>query len=122
MKTIDKLMMFHMAVNDMDKIKGFYTDMLGFKAVDDKEYGGKRWVSMVLPGGGASINLTTEHENMKPGTMKLYLSTPDVEAAYKELKAKGVKPTHEVTDDQWGTWFDFNDPEDNHWLVVQSKY
>ena len=28
---------------------------------------------------------------MKPGSMKLYLSTPDIEAAYKELKAKGFK-------------------------------
>jgi len=122
MKTIDKLMMFHMAVNDMDKIKEFYTDKLGFKTTDDKEYGGKRWVSMELPGGGTSINLTTDHENMKPGTMKLYLSTPDIEAAYKELKAKGVKPTNEVTDDKWGKWFDFNDPDNNHWLVVQAKW
>ena len=39
---------------------------------------GQRWVSMDLPGGGTSINLTTFHENMKPGTMKLYLSTPDI--------------------------------------------
>jgi len=122
MKTIDKLSMFHMAVNDMDKIKEFYTDMLGFASTADKEYDGKRWVSMTLPGGGTSINLTTEHENMKPGTMKLYLSTPDVEAAYKELLAKGVKPTGKITDDQWGKWFDFNDPENNHWLIVQSKW
>ena len=115
-------MMFHMAVNDMDKVKVFYADMLGFNSVADKEYGGKRWVSMTLPGGGTSINLTTEHENMKPGTMKLYLSTPDVEAAYKELKSKGINPTNDVTDDEWGKWFDFNDPENNHWLVVQSKW
>jgi len=122
MKTIDKLMMFHMAVHDMDKVKEFYTDKLGFTVTADKEYGGKHWVSMELPGGGTSINLTTEHENMKPGTMKLYLSTPDIEAAYTELKAKGVKLTNEVTDDQWGKWFDFNDPDENHFLVVQAKY
>ena len=41
---------------------------------------------MALPGGGTSINLTTEHENMKPGTLKLYLSTPEIEAAYNQLK------------------------------------
>lgn len=122
MNTIDKLMMFHMAVNDMDKVKEFYTKSLGFTVTADKEYGGKRWVSMSLPGGGTSLNLTTEHENMKPGTMKLYLSTPDIQAAYKDLKAKGVEPKSEITDDQWGIWFDFNDPDSNHWFVVQAKW
>jgi uncharacterized glyoxalase superfamily protein PhnB len=58
---------------------------------------------MDLPGGGTSINLTNVFENMKPGSMKLYLSTPDIEAAYKELKAKGVKPTAEITHAGWGT-------------------
>ena len=72
------------------------------------------------PGGGASLNLTTVHENMKPGTMKLYLSTPDIEAAYKELKAKGVEPTSEITDDGWGKWFGMSDPDGNKWLIVQS--
>jgi hypothetical protein len=27
------------------------------------------------------------HENLKPSTMKIYLSTPDIEKAYKELKS-----------------------------------
>ena len=67
-----------------------------------------------------SINLTTFHENMKPGTMKLYLSTPDIEATLKELKAKGVKPKNEIKKDPWGTWFDFDDPDGNHWITMQS--
>jgi hypothetical protein len=37
-----------------------------------------------------------------------------------QLKAKGVKPLHEVTKATWGAWFDLNDPDGNHWLVVQS--
>src|SRR5579859_2003835 len=120
MSTIDKLKMFHMAVNDMDKAKAFYTDKLGFKATQDNGQGDRRWVSMELPGGGTSINLTTFHENMKPGTMKLYLSTPDIEAAYQELKAKGVEPTSEIADDGWGKWFGMSDPDGNNWLIVQS--
>ena len=125
METIDKLSMMQMAVTDVDKAKEFYTDKLGFKAINDSKdfsQGSDRWVSIVPPGGGATINLTNVFENMKPGTMKLYLSTSDIEAAYKELKAKGVKLTSEITDDSWGKWFDFNDPDGNHWLIVQSKY
>jgi catechol 2,3-dioxygenase-like lactoylglutathione lyase family enzyme len=117
---LDRLLMIHVAVSDMDKSKAFYTDKLGFNATQDYGHGGQRWVSLVLPGGGASINLTTFPENMKPGTMKLYFSTPDVEAAYKKLKAKGVKPTHEISDDSWGRWFSVADPDGDQVIVVQS--
>jgi uncharacterized glyoxalase superfamily protein PhnB len=50
----------------------------------------------------------------------MYLSTPDVEAAYKELKAKGVKPNNEIKDDSWGKSFSVNDPDGNFWFIVQS--
>jgi catechol 2,3-dioxygenase-like lactoylglutathione lyase family enzyme len=129
MQVIDKLVMFHMAVNDMDKVKEFYEDKLGFKVTNDKAYGDKRWVSMEFPGGGASINLTTVHENMKPGTYKLYLSSPDVEAAYEELVSKGVKPAKEIADDwgkwngsedQGGKWFEVTDPDGNHLLIISA--
>src|SRR5262245_61641270 len=101
MTTINKLMMLHMAVNNMEEVKTFYTEKLGFTATSDFAYNeaqaaqagvpaGSRWISLVLPDGGTSINLTNLFENMQPGSMKLYLSTPDIEAAYKELTAKGV--------------------------------
>ncbi len=125
MGAIDKISMMHMAVNDVDKAKEFYTEKLGFKATSDsKDFvpGNDRWVSIVPPGGGTSINLTNAFENMKPGSMKLYLSTADIEAAYKELKARGVKPTDEITHAAWGTSFGFDDLDGNHWRVVESKY
>jgi uncharacterized glyoxalase superfamily protein PhnB len=49
-----------------------------------------------------------------------YLSTPDIEAAYQELKARGVEPTSEIADDGWGKWFGMSDPDGNKWLIVQS--
>jgi uncharacterized glyoxalase superfamily protein PhnB len=134
MKTIDRLSMFHMAVNNMDKVKEFYLDKLGFEVKSDFTYDkdiaakagvptGSRWISIALPG-GTTINLTNVHENMKPGSMKLYLATSDIEKVFKELTAKGVKPANEITDAHWDQpvrWFDFNDPDGNHWFVVQSK-
>ena len=117
---VEKILMFTMAVTDMAKAKEFYADKLGFKVTQDYGQGGQHWVSLAAPGGGASLNLTTMHENMKPGTMKLYLSTPDIEATYKELKAAGVEPTSEIADDGWGKWFGISDPDSNQWLIVQS--
>lgn len=131
MSAIDKLMMFSMAVSKMDELKSFYADKLGFKVTNDFAYdqaqaakagvpAGSRWISVELPG-GTTINLTNVFENMKPGSLKLYLSAPDIEVAYKELKARGVKPTAEITRAGWGTSFSFNDPDGNQWLVVESK-
>ncbi len=132
MKTLDKLTMLQMAADRIDEMKAFYTDKLGFKVTGDMRYdadqaakaglpAGARWISMELPGGGTSISLTNVYENMKPGAMKLYLSTPDIEAAFKELKARGVQPVDEILRAGWGTSFGFNDPDGNQWRVVEAK-
>jgi predicted enzyme related to lactoylglutathione lyase len=132
MSAIDKLMMLTMAVRNMDEIKQFYTEKLGFTVTNDytpdPAYDnqadipeGSRWISIALPGGGATLTLTNVFENMQPGSMKLYLSTKDIETAYKQLTEKGVKPTTEIMRAGWGTSFTFNDPDGNQWLVVEDK-
>lgn len=123
-RTVDKLMMFSLAVSDMPKAKAFYADKLGLKiATDNRLDDGHWWVSLTVPGGGASIVLTTSHENMKPGTMKLYFATSDVAAAREQLSAEGVK-VNEVKDDLYGPgsgvkWFSLEDPDGNQVLLVQ---
>ena len=125
MKTFDKLVMFSMAVSDMVKVKDFYAGKLGFKITTDyRQDDNNWWVSLELPGGGTSLTLTTVHENMKPGTMKLYLSTPDIEEAYKQLSENDVGLTDEIHDDLYGPgsgikWFSFHDPDGNHWIILQ---
>jgi predicted enzyme related to lactoylglutathione lyase len=116
---IDKITMFHLAVTDMARAKDFY-GRLGFSVIQDYGQGDRHWVSMAAPGGGPAVNLTTAHENMKAGTMKLYLSTPDIGAAYEELKKRGISPTSPIADDSWGRWFGLSDPDGNRLLVVQS--
>jgi catechol 2,3-dioxygenase-like lactoylglutathione lyase family enzyme len=67
MQVIDKLMMFSMAVSDMPKAKELYGDKLGLRVGTDlRRDDNNWWVSLTLPEGGASLNLTTFHENMKP--------------------------------------------------------
>jgi catechol 2,3-dioxygenase-like lactoylglutathione lyase family enzyme len=118
-------MMFSMAVSDMRKAKAFYVEKLGFKvATDYRKYDDTWWVSLTLPEGRASIILTTAHENMKPGTLKLYFATSDVAAAHRELSAKGAK-VNEVKNDLFGPgsgvkWFNLEDPDRNQVLLVQA--
>ncbi len=119
----DKITMFIMPVGNMDQSKEFYVEKLGFKVVKDYGSGSQHWVSIVPPGGGITITLSTYLGNLKPGMMQLYLSTPDIQAAYKELSAKGVK-VNEIKDDLFGPgsgvkWFDLEDPDGNHCLIWQ---
>lgn len=120
MKVINTLMMFSMAVSDMPRAKEFYSDKLGLNVVGDD----KQWVSLTLPEGGVTIILTTYHENMKPGTMKVYFTTSDITAAHKELSDKGVN-VDKVKDDLYGPgsgvkWFELEDPDGNQVLLVQA--
>lgn len=124
MQTVDNLMMLSMAVNDMHKAKGFYADKLGLKVVSDYNQDDEnRWVSLEFSD-GTTITLTTFHENMKPGTMKLYFATSNITNAHKELTGKGVD-VNDVKDDLYGPdsgvkWFDLEDPDGNQVLFVQA--
>ena len=81
--TIDKLMILSLAVSDMPKAKAFYADKLGLNvASDHRKDDDHWWVSLTLPENGASITLTTAHENMKPGTMSLHFMSSDIAAAH----------------------------------------
>jgi catechol 2,3-dioxygenase-like lactoylglutathione lyase family enzyme len=125
MQIANKLMMFSIAVTDMPKAKSFYVDQLGFKVKSDYRRDDHNWwVSVALPEGGPTITLSTAHESMKPGAMKLYFATSDIAAAHKELAAKGAKVS-ELKDDLNGPgsgvkWFDLKDPDGNHVLLVQA--
>jgi catechol 2,3-dioxygenase-like lactoylglutathione lyase family enzyme len=127
MKTFDKLVMISVAVSDMTNAKDFYADKLGFNVTSDYRHNDDNWwVSLELPGGGTSMTLTTAHENMKPGAMKLYLSTADIQAAHQQLTTKGVTLASGINDDLYGPgsgvkWFNFYDPDGNQWIALQPR-
>jgi uncharacterized glyoxalase superfamily protein PhnB len=50
------------------------------------------------------------------------VSTPDIEAAHNQLKHDGAS---QIADDLYGPgsgvkWFSVDDPENNHWMIVQA--
>jgi len=120
----EKLLMVMVAVTDMAKAKAFYAEQLGWSVTTDYGQGDHHWVMLSLPGGGATLTLSTMHGHMKPGTMSLYLSTSDIEATYNAFKAKGVE-VNEIQNDLYGPgsgvkWFRISDPDGNVWQVHQS--
>ena len=128
MQTVNKLTMVSVVVSDMKKAKEFYAEKLGLEvATDYRQNDNNWWVTLILPGGGASITLarssTTSNEPPKPGTLGFYLSTSDIAAAYQELNEKGVK-TGEVRDNLYGPgsgvkFLQFQDPDGNQVTFAQ---
>ena len=103
------------------KAAEWYRDKLGFEIGGEVE---GHWV-VVAPKGktGApkgpwhGIHLC-EGDELEPGNTGILFLTDNIEAAYRELKAKGVKFTHELTKESWGTYAMFSDPDGNEfWLM-----
>jgi catechol 2,3-dioxygenase-like lactoylglutathione lyase family enzyme len=124
----NKLTMISVVVSDMKRAKEFYAEKLGLEvATDSRQNDNNWWVTLTLPGGGASITLarssTTSNEPPKPGTLGFYLSTSDIAAAHKELNEKGVKPS-EIQDNLYGPgsgvkFFQLQDPDGNQVTFAQ---
>jgi catechol 2,3-dioxygenase-like lactoylglutathione lyase family enzyme len=124
----NKLSMVSVVVSDMKRAKEFYAEKLGLEvATDYRQNDNNWWVTLTLPGGGASITLarssTTSNEPPKPGTLGFYFSTSDIAAAHKELNEKGVKPS-EIQDNLYGPgsgvkFFQLQDPDGNQVTFAQ---
>ena len=124
----NKLTMISVVVSDMKKAKEFYAEKLGLVVTTDyRQNDDNWWVTLTLPGGGASITLarssTTHNEPPKPDTISFYLSTSEIAAAHKELNEKGVK-TSEVQDNLYGPgsgvkFFQLKDPDGNQVTFAQ---
>ena len=117
--------MFSMAVKDMPKMKEFCTGMLGFRIVTEyKQDEGHWWTGIKLPGDGIVITLSTFTAG-KLGVPGLYVLAPDIEAAHKDVTAKGATVTP-ITPDLYGPgsgtkWFGVTDPDGNMWQAAQAQ-
>ena len=125
---VNKLTMISVVVSDMKKAKEFYAEKLGLEvATDYRQNDDNWWVTLILPGGGASLTLarssTTSNEPPNPGTVGFYLSTSDIAAAHHELGEKGIK-VGEVMDNLYGPgsgvkFFQIKDPDGNQVTFAQ---
>jgi len=126
-QTLNRLMMLSINVSSMQKAKTFYAEKLGLKIaseyrIDDDNW----WVSLAFPGGGAVITLAragTYPESIKPHTLSLYISTPDIEEAHKKLSMEGLT-AGPVQDDLFGPgsgvkFLRLEDPDGNLVHIVQ---
>jgi catechol 2,3-dioxygenase-like lactoylglutathione lyase family enzyme len=78
---------------DAEADRAFFRDVLEYPHVD----AGHGWLVFKLPPTELAV-----HPTDGPETQELYLMCDDVDETVKELTAKGVEFTQEVTDARWG--------------------
>ena len=112
-------------VDDQDRAKAFYTDVLGFELVMDMpmgDPGAARWIEVRPPGGQTNVVIFLGGGDVpRPGGMNPTLfETDDIKATFDDLKAKGVEFPTEPEFAAWGKWWaTFKDSEGNEFGLGQ---
>ncbi|HEV7656042.1 MAG TPA: VOC family protein [Mycobacteriales bacterium] len=108
-------------VTDVDRAKSFYVDQVGFTPDHDHVVSPEiRFVQLTPPGSACSIVIGVGVAgDMVPGSLRgLMAVIPDADAARKELAERGVDVS-EVSEQPWGRFVYFADPDGNTWSLQQ---
>ena len=122
-------------VSNVDRAKEFYT-RLGWQLDDDIVAGDDfRVVQLTPPGSGSSISFGKGITPAKPGSFRGGLIVSDIEAAHKELVARGINasdvfhgspfsPAGRISGpdperQSYHSYVAFEDPDGNAWIVQE---
>jgi catechol 2,3-dioxygenase-like lactoylglutathione lyase family enzyme len=122
-------------VSDVDRAKEFYT-RLGWRLDDDLVMGNDfRVVQLTPPGSGCSISFGKGVTAAAPGSFRGGLIVSNIEAAHKELVARGCKasavfhgspfsPAGRISGpdperQSYRSYVSFEDPDGNAWIVQE---
>jgi catechol 2,3-dioxygenase-like lactoylglutathione lyase family enzyme len=118
-------------VRDYDEALAFFTQALGFRAIEDTPLGdNKRWLVVVPPNSrGTSLLLaeaaTPEQArsigNQAGGRVFLFLHTDDFWRDYRQMLAHNVKFLESPRHEPYGTVAVFEDLYGNKWDLLQPK-
>ncbi|MFN8018354.1 MAG: VOC family protein [Acidimicrobiales bacterium] len=123
-------------VHDQDEALAFYTGMLGWEVRSDVSVPewNFRWLVVGAPGSPEMGVVLMSHTmapfdeplksqiadvTAKGGGTTLFLETEDCQAAYEDLKARGVEFTEEPTPRPYGIDCGFRDPSGNNLRLTQ---
>ncbi len=122
-------------VSDVDRSKQFY-QRLGWRLDDDvAPLDGLRIVQFTPPGSAASVTFGQGLTTAAPGSAEGGLIVSDIEAAHDELAGRDIdaseiwhgppfppearQPGPDPERTSYGSFFSFNDPDGNTWLVQE---
>jgi len=122
-------------VSDVNRSKGFY-ERLGWRLDDDvAPLDGLRIVQFTPPGSGTSVTFGEGLTTAAPGSAEGGLIVSDIETAHDGLVGRGIdvsdvwhgppfppearQPGPDPERTSYGSFFSFNDPDGNAWLVQE---
>ena len=117
-------------VDDYDRAIAYYTQVLGFRLIEDTPQGpSKRFVRVSPPSGETALLLakaanpeqTARIGDQTGGRVFLFLNTDDFWRDYNAYKTRGVDFTEEPRDEPYGTVVVFRDLYGNKWDLVQHR-
>ncbi len=115
-------------VEDQERAKKFYTEILGFELREDAPlYPGAtaRWIAVAPAGAQTDIILYVPDENWEHyrqvigKSQAVTFDVTNLAEVYADLTARGVKFSQEPTEQPWGTFAMLEDSEGNQLLLVE---
>jgi catechol 2,3-dioxygenase-like lactoylglutathione lyase family enzyme len=122
-------------VSDVDRSKQFYEGIDWRLDADDAPMPDLRIVQFTPPGSGASVTFGQGITSATPGSAVGGLIVSDIEAAHDDLVGHGInaseiwhgppfppearQPGPDPERTSYGSFFSFNDPDGNAWLVQE---
>lgn len=125
---IDRIANVCVFVQDQDRAKDFYTNVLGFELRGDAPlYPGAtaRWIAVAPKGAATEVILYLPDENWEHyrqvvgKSQALAFNVTDMAALHTALKAKGVTFVQEPDAQPWGTFAIILDSEENRLILAQ---
>jgi predicted enzyme related to lactoylglutathione lyase len=111
-------------VEDQERAKRFWTQTLGFELSQDAAYGEERWLEVRTPDKAVAVILD-RRKGPRPTVLDPALPTADVSfyaedlhQTHAELTARGVKFPQPPTEQPFGWWSVFEDPDGNRFALV----
>ena len=109
-------------VADQDRALRFYTDVLGFEVVVDRQMPPGRWLQVAPKGAQTVFTLAgPDMGGFEPGSARgIMLVTTDVDADCARLVAAGTA-VQGPDDVPWGRMASFTDPDGNGLMLLTEK-
>ena len=123
-----KLALTALLVSDYDEAIDWYTKVLGFRLVADRDMGGgKRWVEIAADGGALLLAKAKKSEelaavgNQHGGRVGLFLHVEDFDAVYRRLIEVDALFDEQPRDEPYGKVVVFRDLYGNRWDLIEPK-
>jgi predicted enzyme related to lactoylglutathione lyase len=109
-------------VSDQDQALDFYTNKLGFeKLTDEPMESDAHWIEVAPAGAQTRLVLyTPPGQEDRIGTFSnVIFSCDDMNGTYQELKGRGVEFSENPSEQPWGIWAQFKDPDGNEFGLIE---